>query len=349
MVSTPSPPKPPDPYKTAAAQTESNVQTALTQALLNQYNQITPYGNLTFTKIGENPVEEVTYDKKGNPVGTKTRQIPQYQAETTLSPEQQQIYKTQSGLSQNYLDLAQQQLGQATSILSKPIDLSNDAVENRIMELGRKRLDPLWEQQGQQMDAKLANQGLAPGSQAYDDAMRVFSQGKNDAYNQWALQARGQALNELQAQRQIPLSETLAMFGSGQLNYPQWAQTPQTGVSGTDIGNLVNQDYQAKLAIWQQQAAQSQSMMGGLMGLGSSLLGGWMSDERVKTNISRIGTTQHGLPLYEFQYRGSPDVYEGVMAHDVLEVMPEAVNIDSETGLFRVDYDRLGIKMRHVR
>src|SRR5215471_12454930 len=50
-----------------------------------------------------------------------------------------------------------------------------------------------------------------------------------------------------------------------------------------------------------------------------------VSDIRLKTDITRIGTGAHGLPIYTFRYVGESELYEGVMAQDVLPVMPTAV------------------------
>jgi hypothetical protein len=72
------------------------------------------------------------------------------------------------------------------------------------------------------------------------------------------------------------------------------------------------------------------------------------SDVRLKTDISRIGTAAaHGLPLYTFRYIGEPELYEGVMAQDVLGVMPEAVSV-ADDGFYRVDYEMLGIPFRRL-
>ena len=45
--------------------------------------------------------------------------------------------------------------------------------------------------------------------------------------------------------------------------------------------------------------------------------------------------------------QGKDDQYEGVMAQDVLKVMPTAVSV-GEDGYYRVDYAMLGIEMRHL-
>ena len=71
------------------------------------------------------------------------------------------------------------------------------------------------------------------------------------------------------------------------------------------------------------------------------------SDVRLKTGIQRVGTAAHGLPLYTFRYVGETGLYEGVMAQDVLGVMPDAVSV-AEDGFYRVDYEMLGIPFRRL-
>jgi hypothetical protein len=71
------------------------------------------------------------------------------------------------------------------------------------------------------------------------------------------------------------------------------------------------------------------------------------SDRRLKSNVARIGTTVFGLPLYRFSYLGSEQMFAGVMAQDVLGVMPGAVSRNA-TGFYRVNYRMLGIEMKQV-
>jgi hypothetical protein len=68
------------------------------------------------------------------------------------------------------------------------------------------------------------------------------------------------------------------------------------------------------------------------------------SDVRLKTDIEQVGTTVYGLPLYRFRYKTGPARFEGVMAQDVLQVMPGAVTRGAD-GYYRVNYARLGLKM----
>lgn len=59
----PSAPTPPDPQKTAAAQTVSNIETANANAALNRVNQYTPWGSLTYTRTpGAATFDQAGYD-----------------------------------------------------------------------------------------------------------------------------------------------------------------------------------------------------------------------------------------------------------------------------------------------
>jgi endosialidase-like protein len=72
-----------------------------------------------------------------------------------------------------------------------------------------------------------------------------------------------------------------------------------------------------------------------------------ISDARLKQDVRRVGATVFGLPLYHFKYLGKREIYEGVMAQDVLRVMPSAVAV-GEDRFYRVNYGALGTEMRRV-
>ena len=71
------------------------------------------------------------------------------------------------------------------------------------------------------------------------------------------------------------------------------------------------------------------------------------SDIRLKTDIEKVGVADNGLPLYNFRYIGGDAVYRGVMAQDVLKVLPEAVSI-MPNGYLAVRYDMLGLEMTRL-
>lgn len=66
------------------------------------------------------------------------------------------------------------------------------------------------------------------------------------------------------------------------------------------------------------------------------------SDRRLKTGIIRVGTHPAGFGLYQFRYLWSDTEHVGVLAQEVIEVMPHAV-IRGHDGYLRVNYAALGI------
>jgi hypothetical protein len=219
--------------------------------------------------------------------------------------------------------------------MSRPFDGSNEAVESRLFELGRKRLDPMFGEQQNALDAKLANQGIMIGSRAYDTAQRQQYEGKNDAYNSLLLQGRGQAFSEAQATRNQPINEITALLSGSQVAQPQPANFNQSNIPTTDVAGIIGQNYNQKLANWQQQQAGTQSILGGLFGLGSSFL---MSDRRLKTDIKAVGKTKDGQTIYSYRYVTGGPIQMGLMAQEVEEKHPDAV---AEFGGFKaVDYGK---------
>jgi hypothetical protein len=68
------------------------------------------------------------------------------------------------------------------------------------------------------------------------------------------------------------------------------------------------------------------------------------SDTRLKTDVVRVGQLDNGLPLYRFRYLWSNEFYVGVLAQEVLPVVPYAV-IVGEDGFMRVNYEMLGTRL----
>ena len=67
------------------------------------------------------------------------------------------------------------------------------------------------------------------------------------------------------------------------------------------------------------------------------------SDIRLKRDIHAIDRLANGLMVYRFRYLWSDVEMVGVMAQDVLEIVPEAVVMGAE-GFYSVDYGRLGLR-----
>jgi len=93
---------------------------------------------------------------------------------------------------------------------------------------------------------------------------------------------------------------------------------------------------------WQAETAGTNSLLGGLMGMGGQLGGAWIrSDERVKEDKRKIGKLE-GQNIYEYRYKDDPTKRKrvGVMAQEVEKKRPDAVRKGPD-GVRRVNYGKL--------
>ncbi len=270
----PSAPPAPDPAATAAAQAAANRETAITQFGLNAVNQVTPYGNLTYTQTG-------TWDD-----GT-----PRFTATQTLSPAEQEALNLSNQAQSLYGTAAVRQLGAVQERLAQPFEfdpgaygdtaMGRNAVETALME----RLQPQLDRDRAAMENRLANQGIMLGSEAYRNAMNQYEQQVADQ-RLAIVGAAGQEENRMAALRQQRLQEQLALRGqpineatallTGQMvGSPQFTNTPQTNVAPTDYLGAVGMQQSAQQAAYNQRMQNYQANISGLYGLGSAALGGW--------------------------------------------------------------------------
>lgn len=326
----PAAPAPPDPYATAAAQSTMNKETAITQAGLNMTNQVTPQGSLSYKQIG-------TWED-----GT-----PRFEATTSYSPEQQGLYDLGTQTQQNLGQIGVEQSDKIRQLLGSPVNLSSDATEARLMELGQKRLDPALAQRRTSTEQDLLNRGVRPGTEAYTRAMEAVTQGENDAYNQLLLTGRGQAVQEGLTERNQPINEITALMSGSQVSQPNFTPTPQSNVAPTDLTGAVYNSYAGEVANANRASQSQNAMLGGLFGLGGAALGGWArggfpipSDRRLKTDIKRVGVTDSGLPVYTYRMNAGGPIQMGVMADEVRDVLPSAV-VTMPNGFDAVDYGQI--------
>lgn len=108
-------PKAPDPKATAAAQTGTNVTTAIANGYLGNINQITPDGNLTYSYGGMKTVKD--------PTTGATYQVPTTTVTQTLSKQQQAIKNQQDIASKNLATTGAQQSARLNGLLSTPFNL----------------------------------------------------------------------------------------------------------------------------------------------------------------------------------------------------------------------------------
>lgn len=257
MGSSPAPPPAPDPVATAAAQTASNKATAITSYGLNATDQVTPYGNLSYSQ--------------GTPWSDGT---PHYTATQTLSPEQQNLYNLGTQTQSNLGNIGVEQSDKIRGILNTPYDI-NASINNQQSDIAAKLLDPQWQQRQSALETQLANQGVQQGSEAYTNAQRDFGMQRDNSYNSALLASRGQAATEALAQRNQPLNEITALMSNSQVQQPNFTGTPQSQVANTDVAGITNNAFQNNFANYNAQMQQKNAMYGALGSAAGTALGGW--------------------------------------------------------------------------
>lgn len=276
-MKTPKAPTAPDPAATSAAQTSSNLNTAIGNTALQNATEYNPYGSVKYDISGYQ-------DVGGNKVPTYTRTV-------SLSPEQQKLLDQQNALGFQMNDIAGNQLTNLQDTLSKPLDLSTlpsvpqydrQHYEDALMG----RLNPQIERDRAATENRLVNQGVQPGSEAYREAMALQDRSVNDARygailnagnyaNQemsTAQTARQNALQEQLTARNQPINEIGALMSGGQVSMPQFSPYQSGSIAPTDVSGNVWNAYNAQMNQYNAQLNNQNAMMGGLAGLGGSLL-----------------------------------------------------------------------------
>jgi hypothetical protein len=335
----PSAPAAPD-YTGAAQQTaQGNIDAARLATAANRVNQVTPYGNLDYAITGSDPY--------GNPTWTAT---------TSLSDVGQQLLNNQNQASLGLGSAINAQLGQVQNVMGQGF---NPNLPSTGMNPGEtyqdaymRRLAPQIQQNREQVASNLANQGVVPGTKAYENAMRQASQKENDlllgATTQGfgvGQQANQQAYNQALTNYNLPLNTLSALRTGAQVQNPSFVNSAQQATTaGPDLLGAAQMGYNAQMGDFNAKNAAQSNFNSGLMGLGGTLgAAALMSDIRTKEQIVKIGIAENGLPIYIYEYKpewkneAGHGKFIGHMAHEVEEIMPEAV-ITRPDGYKMVNY-----------
>ena len=206
-------------------------------------------------------------------------------------------------------------------------------------------------QTGFGMNSAAAGFNNAALQQAFGNQLQAATFGNQALGQRQALDAQAQqtqaalrqaALQEQLTLRSVPLNETAALFGQAGVQYPQFGQVPTANVATTDMLGAYGMAQNAAQAAYntqaQQAAANTSGLFGGLSSLGGAgIMAYALSDERAKENVREVGELDNGLPVYLFNYKGSPTPQIGLMAQDVEKKKPSAVT-EGADGYKRVNY-----------
>lgn len=340
-----SPPPAPDYTGAAQAQAGASKENLTQQTWANRPNQITPWGSTNWgATAGTDP-------SSGQP-------ITQWTQTESLNPQAQGALDQQLAIQQGRSGLAQGQMGRVGEAIEKPFNWegmpavpdSGDQASQQAYERSMKMQAPDIARASEDLDVRLANQGITPGSAAYETEHRRLSdaQSRQQLGTQLAATAEGRAQGGFQGQlrqariaeeaqrRGMPLNELNALLTGQQVQTPQMpsfqgagqATAPNLLGAATAEGAYGMNAYNAK-----QQAGQD--LWGGVGKLAGTAASIYFSDERLKSNIERIGTHPIGVGIYEYDIFGRRE--RGVMAQELLPVAPHLVSIH-ESGYLMVNY-----------
>jgi len=264
-----SPPAAPDYAGAARTQGAANVQTAIAEGILNRPNEVTPYGSRTWNQIGTQSVS--SSDPSLRPVD-----VPLYQSNVNLTPLGQQRFDQEQRIMTNLGNTAESGLGRVAESLSSPMSVNSaTALQDKAEQAYLSRLEPKFAQQEESIRTRLMQNGIMPGSEAWNREFTTFNQGRNDARQQAviaAMQTRPQALQEELTLRQLPLNELNALRTGSQVNLPQFNATQPMNVGQTPIMQGAQLQGQADMNAYNVQSAQGNSTQSGLFGLGAAAI-----------------------------------------------------------------------------
>jgi len=294
---------PPAPDYIGAAETtaEGNLEAARSATTANRPDEFTPYGSRTWEVDPENPDS--------------------WTSTTAFNPESQGIFDTNLATQQRMADLGLAGAEQASDVFNNRFSIDSatptySGVEGQLDSYGQRRqqvsdamLSRVNEDVAQDRDEMRSNliaQGIPPGSEAWDRAMRPIDRQLTDARQQAELYAtqqagqeyasdiagRNQQGNEAMAdyttgintyqqdiqnallERQTPLNEMNAFRTGSQVQAPNFQNfSNQQFTGGADIlgATQANADY--ALGDYNAQQAGSNALMSGLFSLGSAYAG----------------------------------------------------------------------------
>lgn len=194
------------------------------------------------------------------------------------------------------------------------------------------------EQRGYQQTAREA--ASAAGRLGGNAAIASEIMGREDVFARKRAEAAQAGQNAYNAAQGFYTQPGLGLLSAAPLSYQQGQNFVQQGLGAIGAGtpqlfdpavglNLGaaqrSNQLAAATANAQAKAARSAGFMGALGSIGAAAVPLMFSDRRLKTDISKVGETNKGLPIYTYKYKGDDTTQMGVMAQDVEKKIPKAV------------------------
>lgn len=254
-----------NPFQVAQAQAGLNEETGVSSELSSDVGQITPYGTLAYNQTGSytDPTTGIT--------------MPLETATTQLSPTEQNLLNVGQGSQTEAATAGNEMLGNANYGMTNPsgvIGNETSGLMGGAEQQFQQYEQPFFTQQTQALQSQLANQGLTPGSPAYQTAMNNLMQSQGQQTSGFLSQMEPQAFSQAEQEYEMPLemASSLYQMGAPSSIGGNLINTPTTSISPSNLVGAVASAQQAQEQEAQLQEQQYSGMLNGMGSLGAALL-----------------------------------------------------------------------------
>lgn len=278
-------PPPPDYMGLARQQGAENRQAAIASATLSNPNMITPTGTRRISYAKDPTTGEFT------PTITDE-----------LTPNAQRAFEAQQRVDLALSNLGERSIGRVEDVMGKGFQYSGPGIQTGLnlsdvakmpvnagmtgQQAIMARLNPQIEQNREATRQNLANQGITPGSEAWNNAMREQQQGENDMYSQAAqagiqadMAANAQGFNQAVQSGQfantageqdylrqlglynLPLNQVASLMGNAQIQMPQFQGYQSQNFEASPIFSAGQAQDQANMARYNADVANKNAVM----------------------------------------------------------------------------------------
>lgn len=284
-----------------------NTRSAFQGAAFNRINQSGPFGSVSYNQSGT--------DAQGNPIFSQQTSLDpnelayrDQQRSTAFGGYGQGLAGLSGsadrfgGAADQLMDTGQQRLG----AFGTPGNLSSQGAFDRAYSTASANMEPRMARSTAAAENRLRNQGLDPTSEAYKSQMNDLALQQNESRNDLSTKLQGQLFNQDLQGRQQNYNEAAGLYGLGAqagqtelqaaqglgslgrsgmvdaATAPGVSDYAQVNTGGpVDYAGLNTSAFNQQNEQYKQQMAQRNAMIGGLAGIGGSILtapmGGGMS------------------------------------------------------------------------
>lgn len=245
--------KPPPPPTPPSQQQFQNA--GRNDAAFNRWNEVGPGGSVNWSvRPGADP---------------NNLQAGDYIRTTTLSPEQQQLRDQTTGWGTQLGNWAGDQLAQF-----QPDAAARDRLTESLYRRNTQFYDRRFGADQNSLEAKLANQGLARGSEGWNRELARFGEEKNQAYGDATDRAVIGGEQEARASQQAAFERIMQAFGGGFGGLQGNMMTPMSQNTGGGLNDFagLNAFSNAQQALYGNQVAATNARNAGITGT-NQLLG----------------------------------------------------------------------------